>query len=270
MATFTSFDGTKLYYEEEGAGAPVVLLHGLSVDVEGNWRAPGIWAALVDAGHRVIGFDARGHGRSDKPHEPSAYEDDAMVRDVGAMLDELCLEETDLVGYSMGASTALQFAGRDDRLRRLVLGGIGGDPKVWGTPDGDRAPHGQALAGRTRGSGSRHDRGPARTRARKVFEARGNDLEAIAALLRSNRRHLSREMASAAVTVPVLVVCGDRDASPIELAAALPNAEALVLEGDHESVVADPELAQAIVRFLANSSGCGFATSQVLHVTPVS
>ena len=148
MATYASFDGTKLYYEEQGTGAPVVLLHGLSVDVDGNWKTPGIWSALVEAGHRVIGFDARGHGRSDKPHEPSAYEDDAMVRDVGTMLDELSLQETDLVGYSMGASTALQFAARDDRLRRLVLGGIGGDPKVWGTPDGERALMGKRwLAG---------------------------------------------------------------------------------------------------------------------------
>jgi pimeloyl-ACP methyl ester carboxylesterase len=250
MATFTSFDGTKLYYEEEGAGAPVVLLHGLSVDVDGNWKAPGIWAALVDAGHRVIGFDARGHGKSDKPHDPSAYEDHAMVRDVGAMLDELSLEETDLVGYSMGASTALQFAGNDDRLRRLVLGGIGGDPKVWGTPDGERALMGKRWLAGLEAQDPDAIEDPVARRARKVFEARGNDLEAIAALLRSNRRHLSSDMASADVTVPVLVVCGDRDASPAELAAALPNAEALVLEGDHESVIVNPELARAIVRFL--------------------
>jgi pimeloyl-ACP methyl ester carboxylesterase len=252
MATFTSCDGTKLFYEEEGAGAPVVLLHGLSVDTDGNWKAPGIWAALVDAGHRVIGFDARGHGRSDKPHDPSAYQDDAMVRDVAAMLDELSLDETDLVGYSMGASTALQFAGRDERLRRLVLGGIGGDPKVWGTPDGERALMGKRWLAGLEAQDPEAIEDPVARRARTVFEARGNDLEAIAALLRSNRRHLSREMASAAVTMPVLVVCGDRDASPAELAAALPNAEALVLEGDHETVVRNPELAQAIVRFLAN------------------
>jgi pimeloyl-ACP methyl ester carboxylesterase len=252
MATFTSFDGTKLYYEEEGAGAPVVLLHGLSVDTDGNWKAPGIWAALVDAGHRVIGFDARGHGRSDKPHDPSAYQDDAMVRDVAAVLDELSLDETDLVGYSMGASTALQFAGRDERLRRLVLGGIGGDPKVWGTPDGERALMGKRWLAGLEAQDPEAIEDPVARRARKVFEARGNDLEAIVALLRSNRRHLSSEMASAAVTMPVLVVCGRSDASPAELAAALPNAEALVLEGDHETVVRNPELAQAIVRFLAN------------------
>ena len=252
MATCTSFDGTKLHYEDEGAGTPVVLLHGLSVDVDGNWKTPGIWSALVEAGHRVIGFDARGHGRSDKPHDPSAYEGDAMVRDVGTMLDELELHETDLVGYSMGASTALQFAARDDRLRRLVLGGIGGDPKTWGTPDGERALMGKRwLAGlHAKDPDSIED--PVARRARKVFEARGNDLEAIAALLRSDRRHLSSDMASDAVRVPTLVVCGDRDASPAELAAALPNAEALVLEGDHESVVGNPDLAQSIVDFLAH------------------
>ncbi len=88
--------------------------------------------------------------------------------------------------------------------------------------------------------------------ARKVFEARGNDLKAIAALLRSNRRHLSSEMASDAVTVPTLVVCGDGDASPRELAAALPHAEALVIEGNHESAVMNPELARAIVGFLTD------------------
>ena len=251
MATYTSFDGTKLYYEEEGAGVPVVLLHGLSVDVEANWKAPGIWSALVEAGHRVIGFDARGHGRSDKPHEPSAYEDDAMVRDVGSMFDELSLEVTDLVGYSMGASTALQFAARDDRLRRLVLGGIGGDPNVWGTPDGERALMGKRWLAGLEAKDPDAIEDPVARGARKVFEARGNDLQAIAALLRSNRKHLSSEMASPAVTVPTLVVCGDRDASPTELAAALPNGEALVLEGDHESVIANPELAQSIVSFLA-------------------
>src|SRR2546421_10923256 len=100
VAAFASVDGTKLYYEEEGTGTPVVLLHGLSSSTKGNWQEPGIWAALVDVGKRVIGLDARGHGRSDKPHDPSAYRDHAMVRDVGALLDHLGLESTDLVGYS--------------------------------------------------------------------------------------------------------------------------------------------------------------------------
>jgi pimeloyl-ACP methyl ester carboxylesterase len=251
MATLTTFDDRDLYYEEEGAGRPVVLLHGLSVDTDTNWKAPGIWSALVDDGRRVIGLDARGHGRSAKPHDPSAYENDAMVKDVGALCDRLRLEQTDLVGYSMGAGTALRFAAGDARLRRLVLGGIGGDPSKWDTPeDGRRDMRRRWLTGlEAEDPATIED--PVARRARKVFDARGNDLAAIAALLRSNRKHLSADIAFDDITIPTLVVCGDRDVSPHELAAALPKGESLVLEGDHESVVTNPELAKAITRFLA-------------------
>jgi pimeloyl-ACP methyl ester carboxylesterase len=251
MATFSSFDGTKLSYEVEGAGRPVVLLHGLSVDTETNWKAPGIWSALVAANREVIGLDARGHGRSGKPHEPSAYEKDAMVRDVSALLDELQLEETDLAGYSMGASTALQFAPSTHRVRRLVLGGIGGDPTKWGTPEGRRPLMAKRWLAGLEADDPAALEDPVAKGARKVFESRGNDLDAIAALLRADRTHLSPEMASKDVRVPTLVVCGDRDASPTELAAVLPNGSALVFEGDHESVVVNPEFGRAIVEFLA-------------------
>ena len=252
MATFTGFDGTHMYYVEEGAGSPVVLLHGLSVDTAQNWMSPGIWSGLVEAGHRVVGFDARGHGRSGKPHDPSAYEHDAMVKDVAACFDRLSLAEADLAGYSMGASTALQFAARDDRVRRLVLGGIGGDPKQWGAADDRRAAMRKQWLAAIEADDPDAVEDPVARTARRVFEARGNDLEAIGALLRANRRHLSPDMASPAVECPTLVVCGNRDASPTELAAALPKGEARVVEGDHESAVRNPELAKAIVHFLAD------------------
>jgi pimeloyl-ACP methyl ester carboxylesterase len=251
VATFAGFDGTELYYEEEGAGSPVVLLHGLSADTEQNWKAPGIWSALVEAGHRVIGFDARGHGRSGKPHDPAAYAHGAMVKDAAACFDQLGLAEADLVGYSMGASTALQFAAQESRIRRLVLGGMGGDPQKWDAAEGRRAAmRKQWLAG-LEADDPDDIEDPVARQARKVFEARGNDLAAISALLRADRQHLSPDMASAAVACPTLVVCGDRDASPVELAAAFPKGEALVIAGDHESAVRNPELAAAIVRFLA-------------------
>lgn len=252
MATFRGFDGTVMYYEEEGAGSPVVLLHGLSVNTEQNWMSPGIWSQLVKAGHRVVGFDARGHGRSGKPHDPSAYQHDAMVKDVAACFDRLGLAEADLAGYSMGASTALQFAATDDRVRRLVLGGIGGDPKKWGAADDRRVAMREQWLAALEAEDPDALEDPAARTARRVFEARGNDLHAISALLRADRRHLSPDMASAAVECPTLVVCGDRDASPTALAAALSKGQALVIEGDHESAVRNPELARAIVRFFAD------------------
>jgi pimeloyl-ACP methyl ester carboxylesterase len=252
MAELTSFDGTSLYCEEEGTGSPVVLLHGLSSSTQGNWKDPGIWAALVGAGHRVIGFDARGHGRSTKPHDPAAYEDAAMERDVAALLDHLELAETDLVGYSMGAGTALRFALSDNRLHRLVLGGIGGDPKAWGAPpEAGRASMQQRWLAGLDADDPETIEDPVARGARKVFESRGNDLKAIAALLRSNRQHLSSDISLESLKTPTLVVCGDKDASPRDLAEALVNGRSLVLEGDHEGVVANPALAEAIVEFLA-------------------
>ena len=252
MAEFTSFDGTRLYYEEEGTGTPVVLLHGLSSSTKGNWQEPGIWDALVGVGKQVIGLDARGHGRSDKPHNSSAYENHAMARDVGAFFDHLGLDQTDLAGYSMGASTAIRFAATDGRVRRLVLGGVGGDPAKWGSSDGEARTQmtKRWLAG-LEAEDPNAIEDPVARRARRLFEARGNDLQAIAALLRVSR-HLGGDVELANITARTLVVCGDKDMSPYELAAALPNAEALVLEGDHEGVVVNPELAKAIAAFMSD------------------
>jgi pimeloyl-ACP methyl ester carboxylesterase len=251
VAILTSFDGTHLYYEEEGAGTPVVLLHGLSASTKGNWKDPGIWTVLVDAGRRVIGLDARGHGRSEKPHEASAYENQAMVRDVQAFFDHLGVEHADLVGYSMGAATAVRFASGESRVRRLVLGGIGGDPARWGSSEEDvRVQRARRWLSGLEAEDIAAVTDPVARGARKLFEARGNDLRAMAALLRGNR-HLTPDIDLDSVRAQTLVVCGDKDLSPYELASALPRAEALVLDGDHEGVVLNPELAKAIAAFVA-------------------
>ncbi len=160
MATFTGFDGTDMYYVEEGVGSPVVLLHGLSVDTAQNWMSPGIWSRLVEAGHRVVGFDARGHGRSGKPHDPSAYEHDAMVKDVSACFDRLGLAEADLAGYSMGASTALQFAARDDPRPPAGAGRDRRRPQAVGRRGRSACRHAEAVARRDRGRRPGRARGP--------------------------------------------------------------------------------------------------------------
>jgi pimeloyl-ACP methyl ester carboxylesterase len=256
---FVSFDGTYLYYDREGTGRPVVVLHGFTSSVDGNWRQPRIWGALLDGGHEVFGFDARGHGRSEKPHDPAAYENDAMVRDVAAFLDLLSLGEVDLVGYSMGAATAIRFAASDfaagdHRLRRLVLGGIGGDPARSAAPETveARARMGRRMlaAAEAPDAGAIEDR--LTRRIRRVMDARGNDLQAMAAIQRA-RRPLGGDFEPGRVAVPTLVVCGDKDISPSDLAAALPNARSLVLEGDHEGVVINPALAEAITAFLSGT-----------------
>ena len=77
MGYFGSFDGVKLFYEDRGEGRPTLLLHGFAADTAANWERPGIVNGLLAAGRRVITLDARGHGQSEKPHDPEAYADDA-------------------------------------------------------------------------------------------------------------------------------------------------------------------------------------------------
>ena len=70
---FTASDGTKIHYFELGtAGTPVILIHGYTANAEGKWIKSGIAQALATR-HRVIAIDARGHGKSDKPHDPAKY-----------------------------------------------------------------------------------------------------------------------------------------------------------------------------------------------------
>src|SRR5437588_3395499 len=125
MGYFSSFDGVKLAYEDQGSGPATLLLHGFAADTTGNWERPGVIGSLLAAGRRVITLDARGHGQSEKPHDPAAYEDDAMAKDASALLDHLGIEEVDVVGYSMSAATTARLVQTETRVRRAVLGGAG-------------------------------------------------------------------------------------------------------------------------------------------------
>jgi pimeloyl-ACP methyl ester carboxylesterase len=107
-----------LYVEEAGEGIPVVLLHGLTAThryvVMGS-------KALERSGHRVIAYDARGHGRSDPAPSPEAYGYDDLAADLERVLDERDVARAVLVGASMGAHTLLRFAlERPERAAALV------------------------------------------------------------------------------------------------------------------------------------------------------
>ncbi len=109
----------RLAVAEEGEGTPVVLLHGLTATrryvVMGS-------RALERAGHRVIAYDARGHGRSSPAPSPDAYGYDLLAADLGAVLDAMGVERAVLAGASMGAHTALVFAlTHPERVGGLVV-----------------------------------------------------------------------------------------------------------------------------------------------------
>ena len=97
--TFDS-NGVKIRYIDEGQGVPVLLLHGQNASVEASWTSAGVVANLAKD-YRVIAFDLRGHGKSDRPHEPSAYGDQIYL-DALRLLDHLHIQKAHFVGYSLG------------------------------------------------------------------------------------------------------------------------------------------------------------------------
>ncbi len=148
MDRFHSFDGIQLAFQASGEGPPVVLLHGFAADSDRNWVRPGVVAALEDAGRQTILLDARGHGSSDKPYEPSAYASGAMARDVMSLVEHLGLEQVDVCGYSMGARTAMTLAASGERVRSAILGGVG--RRLGSRAMAERAPDDRRGTGRDR------------------------------------------------------------------------------------------------------------------------
>ena len=100
-------DGVKIAYRVDGGGPPVILIHGLTVDADLNWRTPGITEKLAKK-FQVISMDVRGHGQSGKPHDRSAY-GLQLVEDVARLMDHLHFDRAHIVGYSMGGEIAVKL-----------------------------------------------------------------------------------------------------------------------------------------------------------------
>jgi non-heme chloroperoxidase len=121
----------EIYYEDHGAGLPVVLIHGWPLNGDA-WEKQ--TTTLLAAGHRVITFDRRGFGRSSKPGV--GYNYDTFAADLDALLSALDLSYVSLVGHSMGTGEITRYIGKygTKRLRKAVLIGTLG-PYLVKAPD---------------------------------------------------------------------------------------------------------------------------------------
>lgn len=247
MPSFSS-DGLTLNYIDEGAGDPVLLIHGFASNLQVNWVGTQWVDALVKAGYRVLAFDHRGHGQSDKIYDPARYTIGDMAADALALLDSLGIARADIVGYSMGARVGAFLAiEHRESVRSLVIGGMGG--RLF-----EGAPKSEEIA-RALEAPSRDDVTDPYARTFRVFaDATKGDLKALAAVIRSPRLPLTREKLGS-ISCPVLIVVGSEDnvaGDPEVLAAAIPGARAVSIEGrDHNRCVGDKNFKQAVIDFLA-------------------
>jgi pimeloyl-ACP methyl ester carboxylesterase len=246
MPSFT-YNDTTIAYLDEGAGDPVVLVHGFASNKEVNWVFPGWIAPLKEAGFRVIALDNRGHGASSKFYETERYHIPEMTKDVIALLDHLKIEKADLVGYSMGARISAYAASHyASRVRSATLGGMGINLT-------QSVSSGNTVAKALEAERFEDVKDQTGREFRKFAEQTKSDLKALAALSYSHQRIVPREDA-ARIRVPVLVVVGTKDdiaGSGEELAELIPGAKFVPLQDrDHMRTVGDTKFKQAVIDFL--------------------
>jgi pimeloyl-ACP methyl ester carboxylesterase len=119
---YADHDGIRIHYHVEGSGPPLFLHHGFTIDLR-TWYQWGYVDALK-SDYRLIMIDSRGHGSSDKPHNPAAYELSLRARDVLAVLDDLGLQQAHFLGYSLGGRIGFHTAAlAPERLSSMIIGG---------------------------------------------------------------------------------------------------------------------------------------------------
>lgn len=241
-------DGVKIAYFVEGEGDPILLIHGFASNAQVNWVLTGWVDTLMRAGRRVVAFDNRGHGKSEKPEDPSAYRPGLMARDAANLMDHLGIIRADIMGYSMGARIAAFLTlDRPEKVRATILGGLGmalvegmgGHEQIAAALE---APSLDAVSDET---GRVY---------RKFADQTGADLMALAACIRGSRETIGQEQL-AKIRAPVMVAVGTRDkvsGSGPELARLIPGAEALdIADREHLQATGDKIFKSGVLRFLA-------------------
>lgn len=241
---YPSFDGSQLAVHRKGTGRPVVMLHGLFSNAQMNWVKFGHAQKLVDAGFEVIMPDLRAHGDSASPHNSAAYPPDVLALDVAAVVEALGLTDFDLVGFSLGSRTAAGAVISGVRPRKLVLSGMGLE----------------GLAGWARRAEffiDAMDRFDEVKRGDPAFMAvsfmKTMKVDRVAARLLLQSVADTQPAHLAAITMPTMVLCGDKDqdnGSAPKLAKILPDAKYVEIPGTHMSSVTEGALGDALVAFL--------------------
>ncbi|MGY3690954.1 pimeloyl-ACP methyl ester carboxylesterase [Bradyrhizobium sp. USDA 3240] len=239
----------EIAYIDEGAGEPIVLVHGFASSKNVNWIYPTWVSELVKAGRRVIALDNRGHGESAKLYDAAQYEIATMASDVIALMDHLGIARADIMGYSLGSRmTAILALENSNRVRSAILGGIGIGLIEGGGP-------GEAVALALEAPSLDDVTDPVGRTFRAFADQTRSDRRALAACLRGSRRLMTREEA-AGIGVPVLIAVGSKDeiaGSASALGRVIPGSQVLDIPNrDHMRAVGDKVYKTGVIDFLSH------------------
>lgn len=259
---FFNNDGIKIYYEVEGEGPPVILIHGFAASLEGNWKQTN-WVDVLKKNYKVILLDCRGHGRSDKPLDPDQY-GAHMTDDIIKLLDHLSIEKANFFGYSMGSRLTFELLLRKQELFiSAILGGY-----VLRLPEDVES---SAIQQRTNAmiealkANIDDIKNPVALRIRRIISAYKDfdlqNLDALAAVLKGGfQRERNTTQTNAQlkeslkkINVPVLTVVGSDDfpGDKTIIAQLVPDACHFQIQGrDHINVVPDPKFHMVVKAFL--------------------
>lgn len=255
---FFQSNGVRIRYLIAGRGEPVLLVHGWSASAE-------MWELLMNdlsRDHQVIAMDCRGHGRSDKPHDPSQYGSE-MASDVVRLMDHLSLQRAHIVGYSMGGGIVMKvLVDHPDRLFSVVAGGSAGfreSDEEWDTGLIKSLENGMPLSEAMIANRPASSPEPSvQQRAMMQQMDAMQDSKALAAQRRGNVGLRITDEPLRKNTIPLLVIYGGRDAperfEPYKKIIA--NAEFAVVEGvGHGAVPDSPVFVQRVRDFLTRHAG---------------
>ncbi|TFF33859.1 alpha/beta fold hydrolase [Mucilaginibacter psychrotolerans] len=237
---YTSFDGTKIYYEVKGEGFPVVMLHGFTGTAQG-WKNGLLYGNLLKLGCKVIILDMRGNGRSDKPHSDAGYNKDAEAKDVMGLVTSLGIKKYDVIGYSRGSIITSRVMVLDKRVQKAVMGGMGAD---YTNPNWQRRIHAwKALEGDT----------TMRDVDDMMVWINKNPFDKVALALQQKHQPSTSPAELAKVKIPVLLIDGTEDSTNgdvADLQKLIPHAQMVAVPGDHNNAGKTIQFSDEVIRFL--------------------
>ena len=234
-----------------GEGPAIVLHHGFVANAVWNWERPGIVEALAATFRRVIAFDARCHGESEKILDPARLTRGRLARDVMEVADEAGLAAYDLAGYSLGGFISVIVAVEDRRVRRLAICGSCDQLFMDQLADPD---HGDVPAA-LRSDDPAADPSISVTAKgfRQFADFLGSDRMALAACFEGlGFDWRSSGEAVPLIRVPTLVIGGRDDyimAGVERLTDVIADVRMVWTNGDHLTAVADPAFAATLAEF---------------------